>query len=189
MQNNGDIDNRNPYYGNLYNGTPFNGTGRLNTNGLTNRRPVAEAQLYGSEAMPGIRGTVRFYTAPGGTIVETRVNGLPPMSLPTATPQVGPFGYHIHEGTQCGSGAGASPFADAGGHYNPSGQPHPLHAGDLPVLFPNDGFAYSRTYTDRFRPSEVVGRTVVIHEMPDDYRTQPAGDSGMRIACGPIENY
>lgn len=165
------------------------GTPRLRTDGLSNRRPVAVAQIFGNENMAGIRGTVRFYTAPGGTIVETRVNGLPAMTLPTATPQVGPFGYHIHAGEACGSGTGSTPFAAAGDHYNPTDQPHPLHAGDLPVLFPNDGFAYSRTYTNRFRPSEVVGRTVVIHEMPDDYRTQPSGDSGMRIACGPIERY
>lgn len=172
-----------------YNGAPFNGTARLRTDGLANRRPAAVAQIHGSDSMPGIRGTVRFYAAPGGTVVETRVNGLPNMSLPTNTPQVGPFGYHIHAGSECGSGAGATPFSAAGDHYNPTSQPHPLHAGDMPVLFPNDGFAYSRAYTNRFRPSEVVGRTVVIHEMPDDFRTQPSGDSGTRIACGPIERY
>jgi len=41
-------------------------------------------------------------------------------------------------------------------------------------------------YTNRFRPQDVIGRTAVIHAMPDDFRSQPAGDSGMRIGCGEI---
>lgn len=41
-------------------------------------------------------------------------------------------------------------------------------------------------YTDRFRPREILGRTLVIHDMPDDFRTQPSGNSGMKIACGLI---
>ena len=41
-------------------------------------------------------------------------------------------------------------------------------------------------YTDRFRPCDVTGRSVIIHQMPDDYRSQPAGDSGERIGCGII---
>lgn len=167
----------------------MNTSNRLATNGLSNRRPYAQAEIRGSDLAPDIHGTIRFYTAPSGTIVEAKVEGLPTMTSPTATPQVGPFGFHIHEGGACGSASGASPFAEAGGHYNPTQQPHPLHAGDLPVLFPNEGFSYLRTYTDRFSPADVVGRTVVVHQMPDDFRTQPAGDSGMRIACGPIRRY
>lgn len=155
--------------------------------GLPNRRPYAVANISGNESFPDVHGKVQFYTAPGGTIVEATIEGLPAMTPPTATPQVGPFGFHVHEGASCSPAGGESPFADAGGHYNPTNQPHPLHAGDLPVLFPNNGYSYLRTYTDRFAPSDVVGRTVIIHEMPDDFRTQPAGDSGMRMACGPIE--
>ena len=41
-------------------------------------------------------------------------------------------------------------------------------------------------YTDRFYPEDVIGKTVVIHEKPDDFRTQPSGDSGEKIACGKI---
>lgn len=157
------------------------------TGGLPNRRPYAIAHISGNDAHQGVRGTVQFFAAPGGTIVEARMDGLPDMTPPTATPQIGPFGFHVHEGASCAPTGGASPFADAGGHFNPTGQPHPLHAGDLPVLFPNNGYAHLRTYTDRFAPSDVIGRTVILHEMPDDFRTQPAGDSGMRMACGPIE--
>ncbi len=157
-------------------------------NPLNNRQPVATAQLVGSDLAPGLTGDISFYAAPGGTLVTARVNGLPPISLPTEqnATQVGPFGFHIHEGEDCGAACSLSPFAAAGGHYNPTGQPHPLHAGDLPVLFPNNGHAYMQVYTDRFMPKDVIGRTVVIHQMPDDFRTQPAGDSGMRLGCGEI---
>ena len=41
-------------------------------------------------------------------------------------------------------------------------------------------------YTTRFFPEKVVGKTVVIHDMPDDFRTQPSGNSGEKIACGQI---
>ncbi|NMB33378.1 MAG: superoxide dismutase family protein, partial [Clostridium sp.] len=43
-------------------------------------------------------------------------------------------------------------------------------------------------YTSRFTPREVVGKTVIIHENPDDFRSQPSGDSGDRIACGVIRS-
>lgn len=158
---------------------------------LRNRTPVASAAISGSEATPGVNGTVYFYTAPGGTIVSTNVAGLPPITLPTQEnpTQTGPFGFHIHEGAACGSGQGDMAFSAAGSHYNPTDQPHPLHAGDLPVLFPNNGRSLMQVYTDRFIPEEVIGRTVVLHQGPDDFRTQPAGDSGPRMACGPIARY
>jgi Cu-Zn family superoxide dismutase len=44
-------------------------------------------------------------------------------------------------------------------------------------------------FTDRFNPADVVGKAVMIHQNPDDYRTQPAGDAGKRLACGVIELY
>ncbi len=160
---------------------------RLRNDGLSHRKPYAAAELIGSDRTPDIVGTVNFYAAPLGTIVEVMASGLPPQSLPTDEPQVGPFGLHIHDGERCGDPTAAMPFTLAGGHYNPTDQPHPLHAGDLPVIFGNDGRTYMRVFTNRFLPADVVGRTVVIHEMPDDFRTQPAGDSGMRIACGEIE--
>jgi len=157
--------------------------------GLPNRRPFAVADVSGNDMFPNVNGNVKFYAAPGGTIVEANINGLPNMTLPTANPQIGPFGFHVHEGVACEPTGGSDPFSEAGGHYNPTHQPHPLHAGDLPVLFPNNGYSYMRTYTNRFTPADVVGRTVIIHEMPDDFRTQPAGDSGMRMACGPIRRF
>ena len=57
------------------------------------------------------------------------------------------------------------------------------------MLLSHRGRAFSVTFTGRFRPEEVLGRSVVLHESPDDYRSQPAGDAGGRIACGVIEAF
>ncbi len=95
------------------------------------------------------------------------------------------FGFHIHEGGCC-RGNESDPFADTLSHYNPNGCEHPAHAGDLPPLFGNKGCAFSAFLTDRFTVEEIIGRTVVIHDMPDDFTTQPAGGSGSKIGCGVI---
>jgi len=44
-----------------------------------------------------------------------------------------------------------------------------------------------RVFTNKFKPSDIIGKSVVIHMSPDDYRTEPAGNSGKKIACGVIE--
>jgi Cu-Zn family superoxide dismutase len=93
--------------------------------------------------------------------------------------------HHIHEGGKC-SGNENDPFADAGTHFNPYNCAHPEHAGDLPPLFGNKGYAWSSVLTNRFTVSDVIGRTVIIHSRPDDFTTQPAGNSGEKIACGVI---
>lgn len=63
---------------------------------------------------------------------------------------------------------------------------HPEHGGDLPPILSDKGTAWMMVYTTRFFTEEVVGKTVVIHDMPDDFRTQPSGNSGEKIACGQI---
>ena len=103
-------------------------------------------------------------------------------------------GFHIHEAGDCGSGDGTS----AGGHFNPHGKPHgppstaERHAGDLPALKAGkDGRAKLDvtvdTITVRPGPASIVGRGLIIHADPDDYKTQPTGNSGARIACGVIK--
>ena len=96
------------------------------------------------------------------------------------------FGFHIHEGTRC-SGTSVDHFADAGSHYNPSNCPHPMHAGDLPPLFVNNGRAWFATITPQFTVSDVIGHTVIVHSDPDDFHTRPSGNSGEKIACGMIK--
>ena len=136
--------------------------------------PVAAAVVSGRRGS-GVSGDVEFYTREKGTLVVARISGLPET-------EDGFLGFHIHEGNNC-RGEG---FANTGGHYNPGEKPHPQHAGDLPPLLSSGGRAYLAVLTDRFTAEEVVGRTVVIHNRPDDFRTQPSGESGEKIACGVI---
>lgn len=152
--------------------------------------PVAIAWVEGGPLCPEIEGRVVFYDVPEGTLVCVNVVGLPPYqpAMGTMDP-IGPHGFHIHEFGSCVVGNPSSPFEAAGGHWNPTHQPHGNHAGDFPVLFSNGGKAKMCFFTDKFRAEEVIGRTVIIHENPDDYRTQPAGDSGKRLACGVIRSY
>ena len=58
--------------------------------------------------------------------------------------------------------------------------------GDLPPLLSCNGNAYMTVKTDRFKVKDIIGRTVIIHYRADDFRTQPSGDSGEKIACGII---
>lgn len=148
---------------------------------------AACAQICGGELAPNLIGRVCFFDVPGGTWVEAEICGLPPYSPAGDNGQpIGPHGFHIHAGSNCGSGSATDPFALAGSHWNPDDQPHGNHAGDFPVLFSNQGVAMMHFFTDRFLVSDVIGKTVVIHQSPDDYRTQPSGNSGKRIACGVI---
>lgn len=146
-------------------------------------RPQAAASIEGSKDYPGISGTVRLYQANEGVIVFAQVSGLP-QSDTSCQERV--FGFHIHEGTDC-SGNMDDPFADAMSHYNPNGCGHPHHAGDLPPLFGNNGLALSLFLTNRFSIDEVIGRTVIIHDRPDDFTSQPSGNSGTKIACGVLQ--
>lgn len=136
---------------------------------------MAVAYVRGGEAYAGIRGTVRFFTRCGGTLVVADIAGLPDTDT-------GFFAFHIHEGGDCrGSG-----FPDTGAHYNPTAAEHPRHSGDLPPLLSDRGRAYCQVLTGRFRVDDVIGKTVVIHSDPDDFKTQPSGNAGEKIACGVI---
>lgn len=145
------------------------------------------ATVKGGPLAPRINGTVIFQSVPGGTEVTATIYGLP-QYRPAINDQdpIGPFGFHIHENGICEIGDTNSPFEAAGGHWNPTNQPHGNHAGDMPVLFSNNGYSKMTFFTNRFRPQDVIGKTVIIHQNPDDYRTQPAGDAGKRLACGVI---
>jgi Cu-Zn family superoxide dismutase len=149
---------------------------------ITSHRPEAAANITGSPDYPQVRARAQFYSVSGGVLVYTEATGLP--SDPSNLFQV--FAYHIHAGDKC-TGNAEDPFADALGHYNPTDKAHPYHAGDLPPLFSNYGFAWNIVFTSRFRINEVIGKAIVIHRNPDDFTSQPAGNSGSKIACGIIE--
>ncbi len=143
--------------------------------------PNAQAFIKGSDDYSGVDGRVTFYQTPRGVLVGVEVVGLPQAEIC----QSNFLGFHIHEGKFCGN-TGANAFADTGMHYNPDECPHPAHAGDLPPLLVNNGQVFSVFLTDKIDVREIVGRTVVIHSQADDFKSQPAGDAGQKIACGEI---
>lgn len=141
------------------------------------KKPQAYAEIKGSKDYKDILGMVKFYQTANGALVYTVIAGLP---------EGNSFhGFHIHEGEKC-RGNSDDPFADAKSHYNPNYTEHPNHAGDLPPLMNNNGFALSIFITDRFTVKDVIGKTMIIHEKADDFTTQPSGNSGKKIACGKI---
>ena len=147
--------------------------------------PSAVAGVSGSPDYPDISGKISFYQTQFGVLVSAEVSGLP-RSDSNCGARI--FAFHIHSGGSC-TGSGSDPFADALTHYNPHGCEHPYHAGDLTPLWGNSGYAFAVFLTDRFSVSEIIGKTVIIHENPDDFTTQPAGNAGKKIACGVIERY
>ncbi|WP_062192781.1 superoxide dismutase family protein [Caldimonas taiwanensis] len=145
--------------------------------------PMAMAVLEPTRGQ-GASGRVMFHQmGEDQVMVHAMVKGLKPNAE---------HGFHIHDKGDCSSGDGMS----AGGHFNPGGHPHggqagPRHAGDMPNLRSNANgeadmrFTLSGVSIGR-GAADIVGRGLIVHAEPDDYRTQPTGNSGARIACGVI---
>ena len=143
----------------------------------------AYALLKGGSHHPDLRGIIKFYRVKKGIVVLTEIIGLPKGEGECENPI---FGFHIHTGENC-KGNIVDEFADTLGHYNPKKCQHPFHAGDMPPLFGNNGYAFSAFFTDRFNINEIIEKTVIIHSMSDDFTTQPSGNAGQKIACGEIK--
>lgn len=156
---------------------------RNNNMSLYNRKPDAFAYITGSYDYKNIKGKALFFQLRGGVMVKSEFAGLP-QSLQNCNYPV--FGYHIHNGTSC-TGTQENPFENSDGHYNPGECTHPYHAGDMPPIFGADGKGISIFLTNRFNVSEIIGKVVILHANPDDFTTQPSGNSGKMIACGKIE--
>ena len=157
---------------------------------MSNNINRAMATMTGSIYAPHLYGNIYFYSVEGGTEVFAEVWGLPMYKPATnGDAPIGPFGFHIHEKGICHVIDPMDPFQSAGGHYNPYNQPHGNHAGDFPVMFSNDGYARMSFFTDKFKPADIIGRSVLLHQNPDDFRSQPSGDSGKRMACGIINAF
>jgi len=128
-------------------------------------------------------GEVRVTETPHGLLLQGALTGLPP----------GEHAIHVHETGKC-----EPPFKTAGGHFNPGHKDHGAllasgaHAGDLPNVFAAaDGTLkfelLAADLTLAPGPNSVFdadGSSIVLHAKADDYRSQPSGDSGDRIACG-----
>lgn len=126
-----------------------------------------------------VSGNVTFSEQGGVLRVQAQFTGLTP----------GEHGFHIHEAGDC-SAADAS---SAKGHFNPTAKAHGhhdsdnRHGGDMPNLSANaQGEAKINVAVKGVTLKEIIGRSVVVHADPDDYKSQPAGNSGKRVACGVI---
>jgi Cu-Zn family superoxide dismutase len=133
-----------------------------------------------------IEGKVEFEIEDGEVEMEVRVKGLVPGSS---------HAIHLHEKGDCS----APDATSAGGHWNPTGSPHGkwghdagFHHGDIGNLVANDkGEARLEFKTPLWTiggdpGTDVVGKSVVIHEKVDDFTTQPTGAAGARIGCGVV---
>lgn len=155
-------------------------------------RPLAAAAPAGDAAVASLAGrsgtntagTVTFTQRGDRVLVRADVTGLPPNTE---------HGFHVHEKGDCS----APDATSAGGHFNPGGKPHGSsamadhHAGDMPNLKADGSGRAQASFelsglTVAAGPNSVVGRAAVVHKDPDDYRTQPTGNAGGRIACGVI---
>ncbi len=153
-----------------------------NLSDIISKKPHAKAIIKGSRDYPDIKGEVRFYSVKQGVIIAAVIKGLP-KDKDNCRKQV--LGFHIHEGDSC-TGNETDSFADTLSHFNPDGCEHPYHAGDMPPLFSADSLGISVFLTDRITVKNIISKTVVIHNMPDDFHSQPSGNSGKKIACGKI---
>jgi superoxide dismutase, Cu-Zn family len=124
-------------------------------------------------------GAAQAEQRPGGTYLRIAVEGLPP----------GEHGLHLHAVGRC-DGPG---FQSAGAHWNPAGRKHGqlnpegAHAGDLPnITVSANGHGAINFLVSGYQLNDADGTSLVIHAGPDDYKTDPSGNSGDRIACAVI---
>ncbi len=143
----------------------------------------AKAIIKGGKDYPKINGIVYFKETKEGVLLTAKIYGLP-QSNTKCTGRF--FGFHIHSGNFC-TGTKEDEFANSGAHYNPNDCPHPYHAGDLPPLIENNGYAYMIVLINKFKIDDIIGKVLIIHDSPDDFNSQPSGNSGKKIACGKIE--
>ncbi|WP_218508437.1 superoxide dismutase family protein [Variovorax sp. dw_308] len=152
--------------------------------GMGKAGAVANLAPTGAITPNPTQGKATFTALEHGVRLTGEVSGLPPGSE---------HGFHIHEKGDCGDNAMA-----AGGHFNPAGGTHGKfeaagsHAGELPSLKADaagvarfDVEVHAISLTDG-AANNVVGRALVVHRDPDDFKTQPAGNSGPRTACAVI---
>ena len=148
----------------------------------TDNAAIAELRNASGQSV----GTARLTEVGAGVQIVLEARGLPP----------GVKGVHVHEVGKCDPPG----FTTAGGHFNPGKKQHGLqnpqgpHAGDLPNLtVAADGTGRLETTSGQITlkagPTSLFdadGSALVIHAGPDDFKTDPTGNSGARIACGVI---
>lgn len=146
---------------------------------ISSDSPLACASIRGGHLYPDLIGIANFYPTRWGTgtIVEVELVNLP--NTTSFSPRF--LGMHIHENGDC-----SNSFENTGMHYNPTGAVHPYHLGDLPPVLNSNGYSFMAFYDGFLEISDIIGRSLIIHENRDDFTSQPSGDSGNKIACGVI---
>lgn len=137
----------------------------------------AKAEIKGNSEHSALSGTIRFKQIGDQVNVIIDLENLPKSKF---------LGFHIHAKGDC-SGNDEDEFKNVGKHYNPSRTQHPEHAGDLTSIYSSNGRIHQEFETDKFTVDEIIGKSVIIHSDRDDFKSQPSGDSGDKIACGVIE--
>ena len=132
-------------------------------------------------------GTAALTQTPHGVLIRLNITGLP----------VGERAFHVH-----GAGKCEPPFTSAGGHFNPDKKKHGVmakdghHAGDMPNLHvPSSGVLQVEVLNgaitlEKGKPNSLFGpdgTALIIHAGKDDYKSDPTGEAGGRVACGVIQ--
>ncbi len=143
-------------------------------------------------AQPGAAASLqaRSGSAVTGNALLTQTGSKLRIEVTASNVSPGEHGFHVHEVGDCSGPDGST----AKGHYNPTGKRHghshgkgERHAGDLPNLVADAGGNVKYVAeVEGVTLEEVLGRSLIVHADPDDYVSQPAGNSGKRIACGVI---
>ena len=146
---------------------------------------TAKAALKGGDGKD--LGIAELTQTPAGVLLKLSVKGLPP----------GEHAFHVHAVGKC-----EAPFTSAGGHFNPANKKHGMmaaegqHAGDMPNLhIPQSGDLVVEVLNaaitlEKGKPNSVFdadGSAIIVHAGKDDYKTDPTGEAGGRIACGVIQ--
>ncbi|RCK29620.1 superoxide dismutase [Thalassospira xiamenensis] len=160
----------------------------------------AAMALVPGHARAGEEAQSSFINASGAEIGTLTVNGVPDAAILKIELRDLPPGqwvaFHIHENGECDAQGG---FKSAGGHFNPTNKSHGHefadgpHAGDMMNQYVNDkGELYAQILNNAVRfdgtgETDIHGKAVIIHAGADDYKSQPSGDAGDRIACAVIK--
>jgi superoxide dismutase, Cu-Zn family len=146
--------------------------------------PKTATATLAATAKSKVTGTITFKEAEGGLEVTANIENLAP----------GDHAWHVHEKGDCS----APDASSAGGHFNPESHQHGApdaeqhHAGDLGNLTAGKDGKATKTFTMKGislgdDASSVVGKGFIVHEKKDDFKTQPTGNAGGRVACGVIK--